>query len=140
MNQKITELYRLPVTCSALSEEPEFSWGPPPGIGFEFEEYGDMSRRIICFDKIWWYSFSSTYCCTPWHINSSFDCLVEVVQSEAIADLSKKSESARRRFGKDLIMRHFMIYLDEVGCYQIIASRWSVISMDHNNIGDIHWK
>lgn len=60
--------------------------------------------------------------CTPWHIDGAYDALVEVEDSQWLAELTQAMpEDMRARFD----MHHFMIYLDSYGCYEVIAQAWS---------------
>jgi len=62
--------------------------------------------------------------CTLWHIEGAYDTLVEVEDSEWVAELLALSTA--RKMG-NWEVHHYMIYLDSSGCYEIAARSWEVL-------------
>ncbi len=61
-------------------------------------------------------------CCKVWHIEGAYDTLVEVEDSAWVAEMRADTcEQWRNKWET----HHYMIYLDSVGCFEIIAESWS---------------
>ena len=56
--------------------------------------------------------------CTTWHVNDVYDTICEIKESDWVAELRKDAVLEWRDFWT---MRHFMIYLDSFGCFEVIA-------------------
>jgi hypothetical protein len=63
-------------------------------------------------------------CCTTWHIDDAYDTLLEIEDSEWIEEIRTQTDAMWR---DKLEMHHYMIYLDSVGCFEIIAKSWAVL-------------
>jgi hypothetical protein len=84
----------------------------------DLEEVGEFA-----FDWVRAYRHRAESHCTEWHIDA-YDRLVEVEDSEWVAELlDAMPEDMRGLF----VMRHFMIYMDSVGCYEVIARSWAFL-------------
>jgi hypothetical protein len=54
--------------------------------------------------------------CTIWHIHDAYDTLVEVEDSEWVAELL-----ADEATGTEWDIHHFLIYIDDSGAYEVAA-------------------
>jgi hypothetical protein len=63
-------------------------------------------------------------CCTAWHIEGAYDTLVEVVDSRWVEEMRVDTAEP---FRDKWATHHYMIYLDSVGCFEIIAESWTAL-------------
>lgn len=64
------------------------------------------------------YRFRAEGHCTPWHIEKSYDTLVEVEESGWIYELLAAASVDAHGQWK---IRHFLIYVDGAGAYEVAA-------------------
>jgi hypothetical protein len=70
-------------------------------------------------------------CCTAWHIEGTYDTLVEIKNSPWLQEiLADTQEMWRDKWAT----HHYMIYLDSVGCFEVIAESWSAVSEDIKSV------
>ena len=62
--------------------------------------------------------------CSAWHIEGAYDTLVEIENSSWVVELIQDVPEPYRGKWKP---RHFMIYLDSVGCFEVLAQSWEVL-------------
>jgi hypothetical protein len=74
-------------------------------------EYEWMKIR---FEGVYAYEFTSSDSCTPEQI-AAYDKVVEVLDS------AWRKTLLSRRPGEDALVRHYRLYLDDIGCYDVIA-------------------
>src|SRR5262249_7816320 len=102
-----------------------------PGAGlcgntlrFEYPREGSMYRGGIRCQRILAVRTPAERCCTAWHIEGAYDTLVEGEDSagveETCADIGEPGRNAWET-------HHYMIYLDSVGCFEIIAASWEAL-------------
>jgi hypothetical protein len=89
---------------------------------FEFEREGTAYRGGLRFAKVRAYRFRSEGHCTVWHIEGAYDTLAEVSGSEWVGELLAAEPT--ETWGRWEI-RHFMIYIDSAGCFEVGAASWS---------------
>jgi hypothetical protein len=82
-----------------------FRDGTPYRSGFKF--LGVIATRT-CNER----------CCTAWHIAEAYDALCEVENS---AWIDETRNQMPERYRSELNVRHFIIYLDSAGCFEILA-------------------
>ena len=63
-------------------------------------------------------------CCTAWHIEKAYDTLVEIKNSPWVEEIRADTQE-RWRYTWE--MHHYMIYLDSVGCIEVIAESWTIL-------------
>ena len=116
-------LAELPVASTALRSDPVFVHpGGTALLTFEFERKGVVYRGGLHFQKVRAYRFTSEGHVTPWHIEGTYDTLVEVPGSGWVAELlaAEPTDSWGR-----WEIRHYMIYIDSAGCFEVAASGWT---------------
>ncbi|HET6428028.1 MAG TPA: hypothetical protein VFJ30_06450 [Phycisphaerae bacterium] len=64
-------------------------------------------------------------CCKPWHIEQTYDTLAEVEESSWVEEMGADTEERWRDAWE---MHHFIIYLDSVGCFELIAESWEAVA------------
>jgi hypothetical protein len=57
-------------------------------------------------------------CCKVWHIDGVFDTLMEIEDSPWADEIRSDTQELWR---DKWAMHHYMIYLDSVGCFEVIA-------------------
>jgi len=63
-------------------------------------------------------------CCTPWHAGEAYDTLVEIEDSPWVQEIRADTD---KHWQDHWEMHHYMIYLDSVGCFEVIADSWEVL-------------
>lgn len=70
--------------------------------------------------------------CTAWHIEDAYDTLVEVYDSSWVRELLVDAQPAsRNRFP----LRHFMIYLDSFGSFEVGGAEATLLRAETKNDG-----
>lgn len=130
MNTK-KSLYEVPVpstsfTREAYYDESKFPFAIRYGYIVDNVEY----RSGIQFGRFYAMRTLSENCCDVWHIDDAYDTLVEVEDSTWVEELQARTVDKQRRSGQKWPMRHYMIYLDSVGCYEIISDSWQPLPQE----------
>ena len=68
------------------------------------------------------YRFRAEGHCTAWHVEGAYDTLAEVSGSGWVSELL--SAEPAETWGRWEI-RHFILYIDSAGCYEVAAQSWS---------------
>ena len=113
----------LPVPSTSFTSDPTFVHpGGEAELRYEFEREGLVIRAGLRFNEVRAFRFRSESHCTTWHVQDAYDTLVEVDPSDWAAELlsAEPSES----WGHWQI-RHFLIFLDGSGAYEVAAASWS---------------
>lgn len=92
-------------------------------LRYDYYRDGLAFRSAIRFSGLMAARTLSERCCTPWHIEGVYDTLSEVTNSEWIQNVR---EGMPERYRGDLSLRHFMIYLDSSGCFEILAESFDL--------------
>lgn len=114
----------LPVPSStSFTTEPVFEHpGGEALLRFEYERDGADYRGGLRFERVRAYRFRAEGHCTAWHVEGAYDTLAEVSDSEWVSELLAAEPS--ETWGRWEI-RHFILYVDSAGCYEIGAQAWS---------------
>jgi hypothetical protein len=104
---------------SAYTEDVVFAHdGEGVELRCTYERNGSMFSGGLLFSKVRAYQFRAESHCTSWHVDEAYDTLVEIDGSRWIAELlGAKAVDGRGQWA----MRHFLIYLDGVGAYEVAA-------------------
>lgn len=70
--------------------------------------------------------------CKEWHIKDAYDTVCEIEGSDWVAELRNDAVPEWRDYWT---MRHFMIYLDSFGCFEVIAESAVLDEMGTRNSG-----
>lgn len=124
MNTK-KPLYTVPVPSTNFSTEAYWDGkGVLPAIRFSYEKDDMQYRSGIAFGRVLAFRKRAERCCKPWHIEGTYDTLVEIENSSWLEEMrADTAEQWRDKWP----MRHYMIYLDSVGCFEVIAESWSAL-------------
>ncbi|MGA2498131.1 MAG: hypothetical protein ABSH20_10340 [Tepidisphaeraceae bacterium] len=118
-----TPLYHVPVPSTEFIHEATLDESGP-SIRYDFYRDNAAYRGGICFVGAVAVQKTREPICTVWQIEECYDTLVEVASSSW----------AEERFGRrrdeskaQTRLRHFMIYLDSVGCLEVLAENWQLL-------------
>ena len=113
----------LPVASTSFGEATFHDQIGDALLKFDFSREGVWYRGGISFEAGRSYRFRAESYCTPWHMEGAYDTLVEVMGSPWIAELHE-AESEAGSYGP-WVLRHFMIYIDRAGCFEVVAAAWA---------------
>jgi hypothetical protein len=118
-------LYTLPVPSTSLTREAFFSTeGGRFAIRFGYERDGREYLAGIIFSNVAAVRTRAERCCKLQQIESSYDELIELEDSQWVMEVRADMEELWRDKWET---KHFMIYIDSAGCYEVIAAGWTVI-------------
>jgi hypothetical protein len=83
-----------------------------------YEHLGALFAGGLRFQRVRAYRFRVESHCTLWHIEDAYDTLVEVEHSEWASELLAAEPSETGGYWK---IRHFLIYIDNAGAYEVAA-------------------
>ena len=116
-------LYTVPVASTSFTTEAYFD-GSASAIRFGYRKDGTKHEEGIKFNGVLALRTRSERCCTAWHVEDAYDTLVEVEGSPWVNEMrADTKEQWRDRWA----MHHYMIYLDSVGCFELIADSWEAL-------------
>ena len=116
-------LYTVPVPSTSFTTHAYYD-GQTEAIRFGYGKDGAKREGGIKFNKVLAVRTRSERCCTAWHIDGAYDTLAEVEGSSWVGELRADTQEQWR---DKWAMHHYMIYLDSVGCFEIIADSWEVL-------------
>jgi hypothetical protein len=118
------ELYVLPVPSTNFSEEGYLDGrGPSPAIRYSYLDNGAIRNGGIAFNKVLATRTREERSCTAWHIKGAYDTLVEISDSSWAEELRADTQEQWRNTWE---INHYMLYLDSVGCFEVLAESWIV--------------
>jgi len=121
----------LPMPSTSFRHEVGFA-APEDGqaqILFEVERGGAWFATGLQFDGACAFSHRTESRCTEWYVDGIYDRLVEVVNSAWVAELNSVYVSHFAVPGRTPTqVHHYMIYLDSVGAFEVVAESWSWLS------------
>lgn len=91
-------------------------------LRFNLERGGEVYRTGLRFDTVRAYRFRTEGHCTAWHVTDVYDALAEVRNSEWVRELLSAEAAATAGHWR---IRHFIIYIEDVGCFEVGAASWS---------------
>lgn len=124
MNKK-NPCYTIPEPSTAICSEVKLSY-PKGGLilRYDYDRDGLIYKSGLKFKKAIAHRHHYDVCCTIWHIRDVYDTLVEVKESSWLKELKDIATENKRDISD---MHHYMIYFDDAGCYEIIASSWEIL-------------
>ena len=104
---------------SAFTEDAVFIHpGGDAELRCTYERNGSMYVGGIRFHRVRSYRFRAEGHCTAWHVEDAYDTLVEVERSAWVGELLAAEPSETGGHWK---IRHFLIYIDGAGAYEVAA-------------------
>jgi len=118
-------LHTIPVPSTDFAIEAYFDGhGSTPSIRFGYNKDGVIYQSGIKFSKVAAVRTRAERCCAAWHIEGAYDTLVEVEGSSWLAEIRDDTQELWRNNWQ---MHHYLIYLDSVGCFEVIAESWAAL-------------
>jgi hypothetical protein len=96
-------------------------------IRYNYEREGVHYRSGIRFKRPGVTRTHSESFSRVWHIEGSYDTLVEIENSPWVEELQADTADTQRRLGQKWEMHHYMIYLDSSGTFEVIAESWEAL-------------
>lgn len=115
-------LYTVPVPSTDFATAPYWDdSGAPSAIRYCYSRDGRRIQASLAFTHVAAFRKRAERCCKSWHIEA-YDTLVEVENSTWLEEIRADTDANWRDHWP---MKHFMIYLDSVGCFEVIAESWT---------------
>jgi hypothetical protein len=121
------KLYEIPVPSTSFVVEAYWDAGHHPNAiryAYEDEETSMMHFCGIGFKRAVYLQKRSEGLCIVWHLKECYDTLIEIENSSLIEELSREVPGREHYLDK---MHHYLIYLDSVGSFEIIAESWELL-------------
>jgi hypothetical protein len=126
MTEKKHQVYQLLEPSTESVTDATFQLIGRKGIiRFDYYRDGTAYRSAIRFTGVVSSRTTSERCCTAWQIEDSYDTLCEVEESTW---LKVVKEQMPERYRDELAVRHFMIYLDSAGCFEVLADGFEEVT------------
>ena len=117
-------LYEVPVASTDFLSQVNFC---SQSIIYTYEKDGLEFRSGIKFAKIKEMAHHGELTAEVWHIEDVYDTLVEIKNSEWVERIFEKIKRDSPHHIGYISLNHYMIYMDSVGCFEIIAESWEII-------------
>jgi hypothetical protein len=126
MYKSFKRLDPVPVPSINFIREAHWSWHESEkSIVFTYERNDQAHRGGFAFAQVIATQTRAERCCTEWHLDNGCDALVEVFDSKwKIEILASMNEFWRHKYE----VHHYLICLDSVGCFEVLAASWSSFS------------
>lgn len=117
--------YTIPEPSTAFVSEVVFEKrGGTVRLRYEYDRDGVVYRSGIAFAGVRALRQQAESHCTAELVREAYDTLVEVEGSDWIRELRAAQPERNRGCGE---VRHYMIYLDGSGCYEVVARSWEAL-------------
>lgn len=118
-NMKI--VWKLPCASQEFMESPTANLAAGDlSISYDFEqEDGEYGKSAINFNGVESFNFTLFETCKPEQVDA-YDKLLEIEDSALLA------EHQSRKIEQEEDLRHYRIFFDEIGCYDVLAKGLSV--------------
>lgn len=117
MSKKI--LFSLPSPSTAIVSSPAlYTEIADLVVALELDSEEIAPSLTLRFIKQRAFRKRSELYCTPWHIENAYDTLCEIEESDWVAELRAAAASDQRNAWT---LRHFMIYIEDLGCLEVVA-------------------
>ena len=124
MDSKKHSLYEIPEpSTDSVTDASLQLLGRVGVIRFDYYRNDTTFRSAIRFSGVVASRTRSERCCTAWHIDGAYDTLAEVSESSWIEEIIDQTQE---RYRAQVSVRHFIIYLDSVGCFELLAEDFEV--------------
>ena len=118
-------LHTVPVASTSFITEAYWDGkGMSPAIRFGYEKDGVEYQSGIEFRRVLAMRKRAERCCKAWHIEGAYDTLTEIESSPWVEEMRADTTGQWRDKWET---HHYMIYLDSVGCFEVIAESWAAL-------------
>jgi hypothetical protein len=119
MTTEKRKLYELPEPSTASVTDANLQVTGKIGVlKFDYVRDGTPYRSGVKFLGVVATRTFGERSCTVWHIEQCYDALCEVENSDWIDEIRGQMPD---RYKSEFNVRHFMIYLDSAGCFEVLA-------------------
>lgn len=98
-------------------------------LRFQFDRGGALVWGGVAFKKVRAHQWRGESHCTAWHIEGAYDTVVELEDSPWGAELLMAEPA--ETWGR-WVIRHFMLFLDSAGCYEVAAESVSLLREENS--------
>jgi hypothetical protein len=118
------KLGEIPVASTSFMRDVTLSFdGASLRLQFEFQQNGRTREGSLVFRGARAHCHRAEGVSTAWQVEDAYDTICEVAGS---AWLSEVLELSNSRGHPDPDLRHFMIYLDSAGSFEVLARSWEL--------------
>ena len=117
-------LYKVPRPSTGFEQTFFDGKGSKKAIRFSYWSDSALVQAGIQFSHVAAVKTRAERCCTAWHIEGAYDTLVEVVDSPWVLELR---EAMQPEWREKWVTKHYLIYLDSAGCFELVASGFEPI-------------
>lgn len=109
----------LPFASTAVPGEPALcTAGGDLLLRMDYDHEGEKRSAGVRFMQHRAHRMRSECYCTRWHIEMPYDALCEIEDSKWVDELRA---DAPKEWQNYWVMRHFMIYVEDFGCLEVVA-------------------
>lgn len=121
---KLVQHFELPVPSTETIHDARLSqYGKTVLLRFDYYRDSIAKKSGIRFLEVIALRTRSERACTSWHIRP-YDKLSEVLESEWVQQMMTEMPNQYR---SSFEHRHFMIFLDSSGCFEVLAKNFEII-------------
>lgn len=116
---RVRKLFEIPQPSTAAVADPTFHQGQDGvWIAIECYDLGEpLVRSTIKVHSCRAFRKLAELYCKVWH-NQAYDTVCEVEESAWVEELRQATPGG---YDYKWVLKHFMLYLDSVGCYEFVA-------------------
>lgn len=119
----LVPLGELPVPSTDFTHDPDLHLvGVTMTIPFEYFRDDQRYNSSVIFTGVRAHAHRTESSCTAWHVRA-YDTICEVIDSPWLAEIEELSNRYTNPFTG---MRHFLLYIDSAGAYEVIATNWEI--------------
>lgn len=93
-------------------------------LHYDYDKEGYAYNSSLKFEKVRAHLHVADLHCPAWKIESSYDQLVQITDSEWVKKLLESTADDQHNSWQ---LNHYMIYFDGEGCFEIVAESWSAL-------------
>ena len=133
MPERKVRVGRISGVSTDITDGPWLTFGGGVmALRYEFDRDELLYRAGVEFRGVRASRHRTESLCTSWHIKDSYDHVVQVEDSEWVAELA----AIRPEWASRFPMNHFMLYLDSFGCLEVAAAGWNLVPEESAESGD----
>jgi hypothetical protein len=117
-------LYEVPVASTEFITEAILCGNL---IRYSYEKEGLIYKSGIFFKNVKAKRTRTESACRIWHIKDAYDTLVEVENSEWVNEILVDGYGHQKSHNEIWNLHHYMIYIDSIGCIEVISESWNVL-------------
>ena len=131
--RRFVRRFDLPVpSTESVTDASLHLYGRTAAIRFDYLLDGKPRRSALLFRMVAATQSRSERCCTSTHIKS-FDALIEIVDSKWV---KTQREEISEMYRAEFAARHYAIYFDSVGSFELLAESFEVMPEEAGSWAD----